>query len=296
MTDHWIRVHPEDHAAHSGNPRSNVAPLREFLRIVVTADRDKAEQAQARIANGEPFGAVAHDLSTDPTAPGGGFIGDTPLEDLDPKLAAAAAKLGYGQNSGVIDMGARWMLLAREKRDFKFEANRLFEEASALKLRGDRAGAIRKDREALAVYPYFLRALILMGVTLGEGGDLQRGAQVLQFASEQYPKDSTARFDLGLVLGGLRQPSAQIAAFRRAVELDPDNVAAYECLGSALFSSGDWPGAIATFRDGLRVDPLSPSLNFNLSLALRDRGDPLEAERLSKLAHKIDPGLRTREP
>lgn len=300
MTDHWIRAHASPAASPASPPpagsASAVVPLRESLRIIVASDRANAELARARIAKGEPFAAVAHDLSEDPTSPGGGFIGDTLLSDLDPRLAAAAQRLGYGQTSALIDMGGRWMLLARENRGFKFEANRLFEEASALKLHGDRAGALRKDQEALAVYPFFLRALVLMGVTLGEAGDLQRAAQVLQFAAGQYRSDPTAQFDLGLVLGGLHQPAAQIAAFRRALELDPGRVAAYESLGSALFSSGDSAGAIATFRDGLQVDPLSASLNFDLSLALRDHGDPREAESLARLARVIDPSLPRGEP
>jgi len=46
----------------------------------------------------------------------------------------------------------------------------------------------------------------------------------------------------------------QIEAFRRAVGLDPDNVAVYENLGAALYSAGDWQDAVDACRQGLRVE------------------------------------------
>ena len=41
MTDHWIRVHPEQgikSPKHDESLRSQIQPLREFLRIIVTDD------------------------------------------------------------------------------------------------------------------------------------------------------------------------------------------------------------------------------------------------------------------
>src|ERR1022692_4698778 len=110
------------------------------------------------------------------TAPGGGYIGEMWLSEMEPKLAAAGAKLGHGETSGIVDMGNRWMILQRMPRDFKADADDLFERASALKAGGDIKGALEKDQQALRIYPYFLRALIFMGATLGENGEVQRGS------------------------------------------------------------------------------------------------------------------------
>ena len=58
MTDHWIRVHPEQGvqpAKHDESLRSQVPPLREFLRILVVDEKQKAESAAARLAKGEAF-------------------------------------------------------------------------------------------------------------------------------------------------------------------------------------------------------------------------------------------------
>ena len=294
LTDHWIRVHPEQGIQakqHDESLRSQVPPLREFLRIIVAEDRAKAERAMERLGKGEAFFDVARDVSIDPAAPGGGYMGDMRLSDMDARLSAAAAKLKYGETSGVIDLGNRWMILQRMPRDFKLEADRLFEQAGTLKTRGDVKGALKKDEEALRAYPYFLRGLIFMGVTLAESGVVQKGAEILEFAAQQYPLDATARFDLGLALGGAGNGGGQIETFRQAIALDPDNSAVYESLSAALYSAGDWQSAIEVCRQGLQVDPLSAKLYYNLSLMLEQHGDAPGTKRARALARKIDPEI-----
>jgi predicted CXXCH cytochrome family protein len=297
MTDHWIRVHPEQgiqSAKRDENLRSQIPPLREFLRILVVDEKQKAEGAAARLAKGEAFADVAKDTSMDNTAPGGGYFGEMWLADMEPKLAAAAAQLGYGETSGIIDLGNRWMMLQRMPRDFKEDADKLFEQAVALKASGDIKGALEKDGQALKVYPYFLRALIFMGTTLGEGGDVKRGSEILTFTARLYPKEATAQFDLGLTLGALGNPSGQIEAFRHAIELDPDIVAVYESLGAALYSAGEWQSAIEVCHAGLQIDPLRAGLYFNLSMMLEQHGDAEGAKRARDLATQIDPRLLSR--
>jgi predicted CXXCH cytochrome family protein len=291
MTDHWIRVHPEQgipSGKRDESLRSQIPPLREFLRIIVVDQRQKADSAAARLARGVAFGDVAHDLSIDDTAPGGGYAGEMWLAEMQPKLAAAAAKLGHGETSGIIDMGNRWMLLQRMPRDFRTDADELFEQASALKAAGDIKGALEKDNQALRIYPYFLRALIFMGATLGEHGEVQKGSEVLAFAAQIYPKDATAQFDLGVTLGALGDHAGQIQAFRRAIALEPDNIAVYESLGAALYSAGQWQSAIEVCHAGLRIDPLAAMLYFNLSIMLEQHGDAEGSKRARDLAAAID--------
>lgn len=291
MTDHWIRVHPEPGVKawkDDDGLRSQVPALREFLRIVVTDDRKKAETAAQRLSSGDAFFDVAHELSTDRSASDGGYIGETWLSQMRPELAAAARTLRNGETTGIVDIGYRWAILQRMPRNFKSEAGQFFQQASALKLRGDIQGAIDKDRQALNIYPHFLRGLIFMGVTLGESGAVQRASEVLSVAVHLYPQDATAQFDLGLTLRGLGE---QIQAFRRAVGLDPDDGAIYESLGAALYSAGDWRGAIDVCRQGLQVNPLSAKLYFNLSIMLGQHGDAQGAERAKALAANIDPDI-----
>lgn len=290
LTDHWIRVHQEqgvEAKQHDESLRSQVAPLREYLRIIVVEDRAKEDAAIERLARGDAFFDVAHDVSSDVTAPGGGYMGDMRLSDLDPRLSAAAAKLQYGETSAALDLGNRWMILQRMPRDVKEQADRLFEQAQHLKASGDVKGALKKDEEAMKIYPYFLRGLTFMGTTLAKSGAAPKGAEILEFAAQQYPQDATVEFNLGLALSG----GAQVEAFRRAIALDPDTSAVYENLSAALYTSGDWAGAIDACRQGLRVDPLSAKLNYNLSLMLGAHSDAAGAERARALAQKNDPGI-----
>jgi tetratricopeptide (TPR) repeat protein len=295
LTDHWIRVHPEQgiqSAAHSARFGSLVNPRQEFLRIIVVSTRENAEAALGRVKQEQPFSTVARDVSADPTAPGGGYIGAMKLSEMDPKLAAAAALLPYGGTSGVVDLGDRCVILHRLPRDFKWKAGQLFRQASALKKQGNLKAAADKDQQALQIYPYFLRALVLMGSLVGEAGDSQRAFHILQFAVQSYPTDASARFDLALTLK--KRPSEQIAALRRVIEMDPDMVAAYQTLGAALYSAGKPKHAIEAFRQGLRIDPLSAILEYDLGLALKQQGDQAGAIRALSLAAKLDPEIGRR--
>jgi tetratricopeptide (TPR) repeat protein len=295
LTDHWIRVRPSPGMKVQVNEerfRSQIVPEREFLRMIKVETDEKAAAAVQRLATGESFSSVAHELSTDPTAPGGGYVGEMKLSDMDAQLAAAAAQLPHGGNSGVIAVGNDRIILHRLPRDFRWVADRLFLEASDLNAKGDRAGAIEKDRQALDVYPYLLRGLVLMATILGQAGEANRASEILQFAVRFYPKDALTQFDLALTLG--KQPARQIEALRRAIELDPDMTAAYQSLGAALYSAGQQAAATDTFRGGLQVDPLSAVLYYNLGLALKEQGDRAGAERALDLATKLDPEIAAR--
>jgi tetratricopeptide (TPR) repeat protein len=225
----------------------------------------------------------------DESAPGGGYIGDTALSDMDAKLTAAVAHLPYGGTSEVIETGNRFVILQRQPRDFRWEADRLFHEATDLKDHGELAGAVAKDRQALEVYPYLLRGLVMMATTLGQAGKMERAAEILRFAVQSYPKDALSQFDLAMALS--MQPAEHIEALRRTIELDPDMVAAYQSLGAALYATGQAEAGIQTFRRGLQVDPLSAILYYDLGIALKEQGDSAGAQKALALAAKIDPQI-----
>ncbi len=295
LTEHWIRVHPDPSrkpAPPDAALRSQVVPKREFLRLIAVDDAGKMKNVTDRLALGEPFSAVARALSMDASAPGGGYLGDMELAEMDPKLAAAAGRLQHGETSSVVEVGNNFMLLERQPRDFRWEANRLYHEASDLKDQGNLAEAVAKNQQALEVYPYFLRSLVLMANMLGQAGKVGRAIQVLQFAVQSYPTDASSQFDLAVAL--VKEPEAQIQALRRTIELDPDLVAAYQSLGAALYTSGQAKDAIETFRRGLQIDPLSAVLYYDLGLALKEQGDSDGAKRALELAGRLDPEIAAR--
>ena len=299
MVDHWIRVHPEQPvrpASHVQDLRSRVKPVSEFLRIIVLKDRGQAETVSRRLSQGEAFAALAREFSVDATAAIGGYLSAVRVADMDARLGEAASVLPYGERTGAIDMGDRWIMLQRMPRDFKWEAEQSHERAVTAKLQGDVRGALENEKQALETYPYFLRGLIFMGVTLAENGDPRQANEILQFAAHQYPADASTQFNLGLTFGRLGRHAQEIEAYRRAIEFEPDLVSVYENLGAALYALGEKQNAIDTFRRGLDIDPLSPILYYDLSLALEAQKDVPGAERAMALAIRLDPDLATHHP
>jgi Flp pilus assembly protein TadD len=71
-------------------------------------------------------------------------------------------------------------------------------------------------------------------------------------------------------------------------------MAAYESLGTARASAGHLQESIEIFHRGLRVDPLSAILEYDLGLALRKQGDQAGAKQALRLASKLDPEIAAR--
>ncbi|MEO8660824.1 MAG: tetratricopeptide repeat protein [Bryobacteraceae bacterium] len=288
LVDHWIRVHPGEQAgARQGGEKSQVRPRREFLRAIAAKSQAEAEAARQRLAKGEPFFDVARAVSVDDSAPIGGYWGARWLDRLDAPVRDAAAALSYGETSGVIAAGGRWLIVQRMARDFRLDAARLQEQAAALGRQGDRKGAIEKCQEALKIDPHFLPSLLFLGKALSESGNAVRAVSVLKAATRIYPQDADAQFDLGLILGRMGKPEEEMAAYRRAIELEPDLVAAYVSLGKVLFSRSEWTQAGEVFRQGLRINPLTPDLNYGLGRVLERLGDEAGAKKALALADKI---------
>jgi tetratricopeptide (TPR) repeat protein len=295
MSDHWIRVHPEQHvraaATQDTSLRTTLRPRRLFLRIIVTQDRARAAEAQSRLRKGESFFDLAREYSLDATAPGGGYLGEMLLDQMEPKLADAVASLSPGEASAIIDNGGKYILLQRLPRDFRRQADLLQQRASELRARGKLGEAIAKYREALEIYPHFLRALIFLGTTQGEQGQAENAAGILEFAARLYPKDPAAQYNLGIALGALGRTDDEMRAYRKAIEIQPDLVPAYQNLGAALLSSGQLARAAEVYRLGLDQNPLSAALYYNLAVVEEQLGEKAKAKRWLELAGAIDPEL-----
>ena len=292
IVDHWIRVHPDASAVvKTRKPEwsSTVHPKREFLKIIATKDRETAVEARERLDRGEAFFDVAGKYSIDATAPGGGYLGEVWLDKIDPAIAAAASKLDYGCISPAVQTSNGFVIVARCDRNFKYRANQLQEEASALRRQGQLTAAIAKYLEALRVYPHLLRGLIFLGTAFGEQGNANRAAGVLEFAARLYPDDPAARYNLGIAYGSLGRTGDEIAAYRTAIELEPDLVPAYQNLGAALLASGQVDGAAEAYTNGLDVNPLSTVLYYNLALVRGQQGRAKEADTALETARAIDP-------
>jgi parvulin-like peptidyl-prolyl isomerase len=86
------------------------------LRIISTKDRQKAEDALAKIAAGGDFGDIAARISEDNYRIKGGDIGYVHRGRIYPELEDAADKLEVGAVSGLLHAEGRWFILKVEDR------------------------------------------------------------------------------------------------------------------------------------------------------------------------------------
>jgi cytochrome c-type biogenesis protein CcmH/NrfG len=278
LVDHLIRVHPEQHVPVPAvdHIRTQVTPVSAYLRIISANTAEPVKMARERIMGGESFYKVAHEVSTDPSAAIGGYIGR--------KSWPQFANLDYGEISPVTAVDNKYLVVQRLPRDFRWEAEQL--ELEAEKLTG--ASAIQKAQQALMIYPQFLRAINYIGLTFAANGNSKKAADVLATATRLYPEDAKTEFALAVVLEDLGSTSAAKDAYRRVIALEPDFTAAYIKLGMMYYSSEDWAQAIDTFRHGLQVDPLQAELNYDVGLALKGQGDASAGNQAMDLARKLE--------
>jgi predicted CXXCH cytochrome family protein len=260
LVDHLIRVHPEQKVQtshHSPELKSEVEPISAYLRMIATNTEADAQKAMQRIRAGESFYDVARAMSVDPTAVIGGYLGRRKwVPSGEPKQE-----------------GGRWVIYERLPRDFKWQAEQLEREAEA-------TGSISKAQDALKIYPHYLRALNFIGVT-------EQRPEVLRVAAKLYPEDASTKFALASVLEAKGQVADAEKTFEQTITLEKDFTAAYVRLGTIQYQAGDWRNALATFRQGLQIDPLSVELNQDLGLALLKTGDAVGAQQATALAEHL---------
>jgi TolB-like protein len=148
---------------------------------------------------------------------------------------------------------------------------------------------------SFAVYPLILHAETL----LDEGSASDIPAALLKFEEAKELAPSFARSHCGIshchtemALRGATPSSALVSMAReaalQAIELDPEMIECYSCLGSAQALAWDWAGAEKSFLHGLGLGAhVSVSRRYGLFLAALGRYD--EAAHHLETAQRIDP-------
>ncbi len=108
-------------------------------------------------------------------------------------------------------------------------------------------------------------------------------------AIELDPKYANAHINLGNALRNQGKLDEAIACFRKAIELDPKSAIAHNNLGLALRDQGKLDEAIASFRKAIELDPKYAAAHNNLGRALRDQKKLDEAIAAYRKAIELDP-------
>jgi tetratricopeptide (TPR) repeat protein len=294
IAEHWIRVHPQQKVkavAHDPTWRSRIAPTHLYLRKIVLDDPGKASVIRQQLLSGGSFFELAWAHSIDrSTSINGGYVGDLGASQLDPVWSATALNLQPGEISEVVEANGKYIIVQRMPRNFREDAQAVFDKAMELRKQGKQQEAIKGFLEALKIYPHLLRALTWLGATYGQGGNPTVSAGILTIATQLYPQDAGAHFNLGIAYGAMKKDD-EIAEYRRTIEIDPDYVPAYLNWGGALYAKGQYEEAIQLYRQGINVNPLNASLHYSLSIALERQNNAEEANKELALALKIDPNV-----
>ena len=147
-----------------------------------------------------------------------------------------------------------------------------------------REPAIAEWREAVRLAPEYAEAYCQLGVELAmqgmTGDDEAKSEEAIAHLTEAIrldPGHLRARMTLGWAyLHGLRDLETATAVFEEILRIDPQYHEAHHGLGRVCVKRGDLDGAIAKYKDALKINQ-DAMVYWNLGRALQDQGKTEEA-------------------
>jgi tetratricopeptide (TPR) repeat protein len=95
------------------------------------------------------------------------------------------------------------------------------------------------------------------------------------------------RFAVGLV--AKKDLDGALAAFRESIRLDPKNARAHNNLGNVLRDKKDLDGAVAALKEAIRLEPAYVNAHINLGKVLSQRGEPHAALAVLEHGNRLNP-------
>jgi tetratricopeptide (TPR) repeat protein len=124
------------------------------------------------------------------------------------------------------------------------------------------------------------------GLLLGITGDLEGGlAQLKKVVESPGYKEEDAWVNLGWVYRNMNKPQESIAAYRKALEIDPKQAQAALGLGWAYQQTKEYEKAIAAYQQAVQLDPkLAADAYTGISWTYIYKRDPDKAEEFHQKA------------
>jgi tetratricopeptide (TPR) repeat protein len=142
--------------------------------------------------------------------------------------------------------------------------------------------------ETQPTHPEILESLL--GVDMATGKPGESLARIEKAATEK-PADANLQRLWGIALLANGQGAAAEGKLRRAIELDPNNMGAYQALARYLLGSNRVQEGIATYEAAVQKQPNSAPLRFTLATLYEGTGRRAEAIPHYEEAIRIDPNL-----
>jgi tetratricopeptide (TPR) repeat protein len=123
-------------------------------------------------------------------------------------------------------------------------------------------------KKAVELAPQNLNYRSTYGLILGQAGELEQGlAELQKVTSTPGYKDAAGWTNLGWIYRNLNRPQESIAAYQKALELDPKQEQAELGLGWAYSYTKDYDKAIAAYNKAVELDPKGAGPDANLGIA-----------------------------
>jgi tetratricopeptide (TPR) repeat protein len=133
---------------------------------------------------------------------------------------------------------------------------------------GRYADAAQAYRKAVDLAPQNLGYRSTLGLVLGQAGQLNAGlAELQKVTSTPGYKDAAGWTNLGWVYRTLKRPQKSIAAYQKALELDPKQEQAALGLGWAYSNTKDYDKAIAAYDKAIQIDSQEAGPDAHVGLA-----------------------------
>ncbi len=198
-------------------------------------------------------------------------------------LAVAQVSQKTNLNRGIQDLAAAIEKYRPDRMEFYLQL------ADAWKDSGQIDKALPLYEEAVRRQPDSLIALQRLGFSLRSLGQLARAAEILKRALAVGARDAATWHQLGLVYLGQCSTSDGLAAFQKAIDLDPDMSEAHNSLGGVRLEGGDLSRAEPAFREAIRIQPDYAEAHSNLASVLASAGRIGEARSHFETAIRLKP-------
>ena len=146
-------------------------------------------------------------------------------------------------------------------------------------------------RKILAERPNDIGGLNLLGKLLRQSRLLDGAIAAFRKSVELNPNQAEAHAELGVCLIQARNPAAAVEPCRKAIAIDPSLAAAHNNLGACLRFLGQFEEAAAACRRAIELRPDYARAMTNLGAALAELGRNAEAVQFHSRAIELEPNL-----
>jgi len=198
--------------------------------------------------------------------------------ELDPNFVVAQYSLGLVHQA----LGNRWKAAAQFRASTQLDPTypEPFKALGDLFMSAPRRlydQAVEAYQKALELRPFYAEAYVGLGDARAAKGEVDGAVAAYQRALLYNPANPKVHLSLGKIYyaeKGLYYEA--VAAYKKAVELDPQFLDARMGLGEVYEDKGLYQDAIAEYRKVVEVDPKHTGALYNLAL-VHEKVDPREA-------------------